>query len=586
MPCFQRCHRLVSRAKVQILEWGLIGGFLFLTSWVLTAQALAFLKHFRLPWAMAGSLILMGWFFHRYRREGLPFTFPSPAFPLPRWISWPLGITGAISTTIALIPLVGWPVRIHRYQPWVLWDVVYYHLPKAVDLLQKAHMWNLALPYGQYPIGWETLLALWVGVQGHALGLGILTALLTFLWIVLMWVLFRMEARLSPALALFAVGLLVVAPHVGWRLTPWHIIGFLLLGVGKNDLLAALLVLFGLLHARPERLHRWGYLLALSGAWAVKPWAGFFLLGWGLIETLRFKDLRLPWIGAMGLASLAGSLWLIRNLVLMGRPISPIGAILQRRALLWKITQPDFWNLPRYQLVFISGVLFSLLLWAAHRKDWRHSVGLLTGLYAVFIITPAVVVPAGFIQWRFALALLSWLWVLLARWGVEIWPWYRPWGRRAGLMAMGLALAVVWAFFPRISEMWMVEPRAARIIEDPFLEPVSEGPYRSVFAYIDYNLRHARIEPNVPFYYIYDVAFTNEGVRPGHFPAGLPRAVPQPQPTHTLFCSLKWTWRGNALPQDPEAVRETRRAWQSRGYRILYEDSACVLAQRPESRRK
>ncbi len=549
-----------------------------MVTWMLTGQALAFLGLFRLPLALAVSAVAGYGVFRAYGREGLPVV-PPPRVVFPRLLSWFLGATGAIALGVSLVPLLAWPVRTHKYQPWVLWDVVYYHLPKAVDLLQKGHMWNLALPYGQYPLGWETWLALLVGLQGNALGLGVLSAWVVGMWAFLMWALLRVEARLPAGLALFVVGVLAVAVHVGWRLAPWHLISFLHLGIGKNDHAAAVLVLFGLLHARPARFHRWGYLLALAGAWAVKPWAGVVLLGLGLVAVLRRPEDRLHRLGAMVVALLLGNLWLIRNLVLMGRPISPIGEVLQRRALLWHVFRPAFWELPRYQLLFITGVVAGLVLWAVFRRAWRTPVAVLAWMYAVFLVTPAVVLPSGVMQWRFALALLSWVWVLLARWGMEVWPWTRAPARRLAWGLLALAGLAVWLSFPKVPQMWMVEPRARYIIEDPFLEPVGEGPYRSVFAYIDRNLRNARIEASVPFYYLYDPDLTNQGARPGHFPAGMPNAVPQPQPTHRLFCDLRWQWRGNALPQDPEEVQGVRRDWEALGYRILYVDAACVLAE-------
>ncbi len=569
-----RCLR-----KERGIWWIGLGSLLLVITWMLTAQLLAFLRLFRLPLAMAATGVLGYGVLSWYRREGFPVVLPKPQATFPSGLSWFLGMTGFIALGISLFPLIGWPVLIHRYQIWVPWDVVYYHLPKAVDLLQKGHMWNLALPYGQYPLGWEALLTLLLGLQGHALGLGMLSAWATAMWAFLVWALLRVEARLPVGPALFVVGLLAVATHLGWRLVPWHIISFLLLSVGKNDLLAAALVLFGLLHVRRERLHRCGYLLSLAGAWAVKPWAGIFLLGLGLAWTLRLPSGRARWLGEMSVALLLGNLWLIRNFVLMGRPLSPIADILQRRALLWQVFHPDFWGLPRYQLGFITGVLLGLLLWSLFHKAWRYSVGMLAGLYGVFVVTPAVVLPAGLIQWRFALALLSWMWVLLVRWGMDVWPWTHSLGRRFGGWVLAFAALAIWFFFPRIPQMWMTELRAKYIIEDPFLDPVSEGPYRSVFAYIDQNLHDARIEANVPLYYVYDAGLTNEGVRPGHFPAGMPNAVPQPQPTHRLFCSLRWQWRGNAFLKDPDEVQEVYRAWKARGYRILYVDQACVLAQ-------
>ncbi len=562
----------------------LAGMLLALALWMLLGQGLAFVGAFRLPWALGLYLLALYPLTRWYTGDpSSPLTFPPPRPSLPRPLAWLLALAGWSVVGLALVPLLAWPVLTHRYQPWVLWDVVYYHLPKAVDLLQKGHMWNLALPYGQYPIGWETWLALLVGLHRNALGLGILSAWVVFMWALTMWTLMRQYGRLPSALAAFVVGVLVVAVHVGWRWTPWHVMSLLALDVGKNDLVAAVLVLAGLLHAAPERLHRRGFLLYLAAAWAVKPMAGAFLLAvWGFWLGRMAGAERRAWLMGGGLAWLLGSLWLLRNLVVMGRPFSPIASILQKRALLWHVFLPEFWQLPRYQLLFITGVVLGMGLWAWYQPSWRYRAGLLAGLYGLLLITPAVVLPGKekLIQWRFALALLSWMWVLLASWVVEVWPWERLGFRRGAWFGLLVVLGLLGgAIYARVPRMWQWEPRAAWLIEDPFLEPPGSGPYRSVFDYIDSNLQHARIEAGVPFYYLYDPALTNEGVRPGHFPAGMPWVVPQPQPTHRLFCSLQWTWRGEAHVRDSQAVQEQKQRWQRQGYRILYSDPACVLAQ-------
>ena len=567
------------------------GWLLGVTVPLLVGQVLAFGRAFTVGRALALSGVLLPLLAWCYAGDGLP-RGPEPR-PLPRGVTAALALLAAGLWALVVLPVLLWPrTPLGGFMGGAItWDVVYYHLPKAVDLLQTRGLWNLAVPYGQYPLGWETLLALSVGLGRSAEGLGPAAgvALLGFLlgWLALL----RRETGWPTAVLAVLVGGMVFSFYLPVPNNPWREFGRVVhytSGIGKNDLLAAALLLAVLLHGPWSRnpahrgWHPTGTGLSLAAALAVKPHAGLLaaaLVAAGLVGHRPRPRARviLAWLAAAGL----GSLWLVRNLLLLGRPFSPIAEVLARRALLYALPDPALWRHPPKTWLLVTLALLGLSLWAARRPAWRAPV--LAGwlLYAGFLVTPAGVQPRGSrlqVAWRLGLALLAWVWTLLWAGLAAVGPWpRRRLARRGRALVAVLALLAAGGLLLRYGHRLRLEPEHAWLLYDPFPQPVGTAGYYSVFDYLHRSLRGAVVDfDGAPPWYVYDPGLTHRAVRPGNYPAGMPTAVPQPQPDHWLFCAAVWQPHGRA--EDPAAVAAQVARWQAAGLTVLYADAACALA--------
>jgi len=576
------------------LPLALAGWLLGVATPLLVGQVLAFLRVFSVTTALMLSALVLPGLAWLYARDGAPYTLPRSTSQTlaPAWIG-----VAVLLWALMVVPVLLWPrSALGGFMGGAIaWDVVYYHLPKAADLVQRGHMWNLALPYGQYPLGWETLLALSVGLSHRADGLGPASAVALVGFMLAFAALLHRETDWPVWGTILAVGGMMFSFYLPVPNNPWREFGRVVhytSGIGKNDVLAAALLLTTLVHLPLSRsraharlgAHPTGVGLALAAALAVKPHAGLLALalvgvGWVSRRPRPKGKVLWAWLAAAGV----GSLWLVRNLLLLGRPFSPIADILARRALMYALPQKVFWvSLPKTWLL-VSAALVGLTFWAARHPSWRGPVAAAWVLYGGLLGTPASARLEGAhgpVAWRFGLALLAWIWVLL-------WAWVAPYGRRLVLPArvrrgwrVGqtvLALALTVGLLVRYGHRLRLEPEHGWLLNDPFPTPVGRGGYHSVFDFIHRQVRDAVIDfDGAPPWYVYGPGLTNRPVRPGHYPAGMPAAVPQPKPDHWLFCAA--TWQPHGRVADPDAVTQQVAQWQAAGRTVLYADTACALA--------
>jgi len=560
---------------------------------LLVGQGLAFGRGFTVARTLALSVALLPWLAWRYLKDGLPVG-PAPRVAARGLRTALLGLA-ALLWALVVLPVALWPrTALGGFLGGTIaWDVVYYHLPKAVDVLQTRGMWNLTVPYGQYPVGWEILLALSVGIGRSAEGLGPAAGVALGGFLLACLVLLQRETGWPTAWGAVLVGGMTFSFYVPMPNNPWREFGRVVhytSGIGKNDVLAAALLLAVLVHlplSRDPARRRWhptGVGLSLAAALAVKPHVGLLALAlvggtWLWLRPRPTARTALAWLGA----AMVGSLWMARNLVLMGRLFSPVASLLARRALVRVLPEPAFWQSGPKTWLLVTAALLVGTAWAWRRPSWRAPVAAAWVLYAGFLVTPAGVQPRGprwHVAWRLGLALLAWVWTLLWAGLAEVserrvrWIWS---GRWAGRFACALALAATLALGLREGHRLRVEPEHAWILYDPFPHAVGTRGYYSVFDYLHRSLRGATVEfDGAPPWYVYDPALTHRAVRPGHYPGGLPAAVPQPRPDHWLFCAAEWQPHGRVT--DPDAVRAQVARWQAQGWTVLYADSACALA--------
>ncbi len=555
-------------------------------------QILAFFHLFTPTRTLLLTGLALPWMAWLYAREGFPHLAKMQDQRRMFTVLW--GALGCWVVLLVIFPVLFWPrTRLGVFLPW---DLVYYHLPKAADLIQQRSMWNLALPYGQYPLGWENLLALSMGWSGNAEGVGPATALALAGLLLGASLLWKRESPWPMAFIGGVVAFMFFSFYIPLPNNPWRVFGLVLAeSMGKNDLFAASLVLSGLYHLPltrrpPFRFHIAGYTLSLVSALATKPNAGLALLAllawsWKVEPRVR-TALRRHGIVLL-LSTVPGVLWLLRNLVILGRPFSPVVDILQKRSVLFSITQSAFWSPLPKTFLLTMGLLLLLTLWSGFQPIWRRPVGGAWILMVLFWVTPAAVTATGRIDWRFGLAFLLWLWMLVLVQGTEMLSaaWRGAWRRPViVLLLLGAHVGGGLWMVGRYAHFLTWAPQYGHILYDPFPEPPGTGEYRSVFHFLHREIRNAVIEADgMPFFYLYGPHWTNRPVRPGFYPAGMAQKVPQPIPDHWLFCTVEWNWQRRAYPKDGSEVQETAERWRSMGYQILYQDPACILARAPSS---
>ena len=569
------------------LVWG--GWLLGVSVPMLAGQALAFGRGFTVGRTLALSLAVLPVLAWAYAREGPPW--PRPPGLASRALRAALLALAGLLWALVVVPVALWPRSpLGAFSQGVpTWDVLYYHLPKAADVVQRGHFWNLALPYGQYPPGWEMLLALSVGIGHSAEGLGPAAGVALVGLLVSFHGLLQRETRWPAAVTAVLVGGMMFSFYLPVPNNPWRELGRVVhyaSGVGKNDVLAAALLLsvlghgpFGV-HPSGRRVHRVGLGLSLAAALAVKPqvglWAGGLTVAAGATRRVGPR----VW-AAWAAGGVLGSLWLVRNVALLGRPFSPVAAVLQRRSLAYHLADPRLWHSWPKTLLLAGALTLFLAGWAWRRPSWRGAVLVAAGLLLGFTFTPASVQPHGErlrVAWRLGLAALVWLWVLA-------WAWLahgglrprRPPSRRAALGLTAVALALTVALATRYGWRLRVEPAYGHGLYDPFPQPVGTGGYWSVFAYLHRCLPAAAVDfDGAPPWYVYGPDLARRPVRPGHYPGGQADAVPQPAADYWLVCAAAWRPYGRV--EDPAAVAEQVRRWQAAGHQVLYADPACALA--------
>ncbi|MDE2107332.1 MAG: hypothetical protein KGL39_59600, partial [Patescibacteria group bacterium] len=141
---------------VKVLTALFVGILSLFFGMVYSAQILALLGIYRLWIALPFAILIAAGAGIVYFRSG-----PGPAefFPpqtgeqsIPRWVELGLYAAGGLLIlALVAIPVAAWP-----YSPinQVLhWDAGAYHFPKAVELFKSGNVWDLSIPYGEYPFG-------------------------------------------------------------------------------------------------------------------------------------------------------------------------------------------------------------------------------------------------------------------------------------------------------------------------------------------------------------------------------------------------------------------------------------------------
>lgn len=494
----------------------------------------------------------------------------------PAWANRTLAIAGMLLVlAIAVIPTALWPLS--PVSETLHWDAGAYHFPKAVELYKSGNVWDLSIPYGEFPFGYESMLSFALLAAGKETFFGLVHALTTLTVFLGLWLMARRATTLPDGVLMFLLGLIFVSEAVTVKANPFYIFLDQSHMIGKNDLFLAMGVIAAFAHAplgrapQNSRVHLPGLVYATLLVLATKP-AGMFavtplwlpvLWDWfkGWKNTPRWREL-----GFAALFIVPGGLWAVRNLFII-RTIFPEGVWeMNEWSIANNLTNPYFYNyLPR-NFVFLLLVLgISLLLTLLRRKPyWRISAAFLI-LFVGFIFTP----ESGFMKttqvptqtaWRLGIALVAYeVVVLLALFEPLInavlkrlpaWIIAAP----AVLIALGLMIYT--------RDLYRLNPQNAIVLRDEFRQPVGVDGYHSAYDFVQKNLRNAviQIEGGV-FYYMYGPGYTNSPTK-RHYPLGREHMVPQLDPQYLVVIphgdpfepSADFMKKWKIIYRDPEGI--------------------------------
>jgi hypothetical protein len=588
-----------------IIFYGLVLSLLY--GIIAAAQVLGFLGLYQpLPTAALSILLTALAAFLYFREHSFPKTpsgseNPNPDLSSPAANKTSLLSAGFIAAAMVLfilliaLPLLRWPASpIGRS---LTWDAGAYHFPKAVELYRSASTWDLSVPYGDYPFGYESLLSFGLTLTGDETLFGTVHLLGAAFFCLTLWRLARRYTNLPSGFLLFlSVCALVVGVLLGGGRT-WLLSGYALT-IGKNDFLLGAAVLAVILHSpagrrkapyQKQSFQLFSLAIAAMIALSVKPNAlgvvgpvGLFVIfeQWRLY---RRNKIRFPWrkyLLAIALA-LPGILWAIRNLIVLGVVFTPAAGALSADSIFNNLGNPYL-----YSLNFPFGLLlttFGLVLAGAvglllTRSLSPSIVAVQALLFLTFIITPATAfhrvrdVPSH-IAWRFGVSLLAYS-ILIALLLLEI-PLQRLFlaiKQRSRSLTM-TAFVCIWIVTAAIvwRGRWITvrEPQNAWILQDQFSESVGIDGYWSAYDYVQQNIQDSVIHiENGLAYYLYGPGYTNTPTKL-QYPLEMEDKVPQPVPEY--FVTFRRAWESEKDEGEfPASLASS--SWQDE-WVLLYDDS-------------
>jgi hypothetical protein len=501
---------------------------------IASGQILGFTRLYEPFLAIPLSIVLAGVIFYFYIRKSNQF-FDS--FDHTIEIQQNTGLTAAFLITGLLVyillvffPLVHWP-----YSPISIeipWDAGVYHFPKAAEMISTGSAWDLSISYGEYPFGYESLIAMSLLLNRSGFLIGTVHALISLYLLLSLGLLISQRTRIPRAPILFMLGIL----FLGTQLAPnfesniWWVFWPQITLIGKNDVFLAAALLAVLLHtpiSRQGPFFPFGLAVASMVALSIKPTAGVVVLFSWLVMLIFMWRAKLPrssWNQLLlsGLIIFPGILWAIRNLVAQGALFSTDSSVLASWSIVNNLSNPYFYeNIPQHLYIIISIISLAGLV-SVFKRSLRFELVSVFVLLVTFALTPASAFfgstqERAQIGWRFALALLAYILVIMMAVLEPIINRVYRWIAQTNYVAATLAFIVLvfggWCVWTQ-RDLLATYPKNEIVLHDQYRQPVGVGGYYSAYDFVQKNVHHSIvIIENGYSYYLYDPGFTNSITR-------------------------------------------------------------------------
>ncbi len=524
------------------------------------------------------------YFYFRHDNGWFAAVFPAQVHPQSRLFWSAIGVALVLLISVFLFRLVNYPLSAAGNV--IPGDAISYHFLKAMELIRTGTLWNVAHLYGEYPIGYESLIAFGLLFTGSWQFAGIIHSLILLLLILSIYLLLRRYTHLPDALLFLISVALFFYPDLYSQA----------LIVGKNDLFLAATILGAILHSplalrgQSNACHPLGLALLTSMSMATKPggiWILAFLwllvvIYWGQAyragKAQQYLDIR-HFVLAIGLM-FPGGLWVIRNYSLMGRFFSPevssffAGSIFANLANLRLYTS----GLESYALIGLSLWIFALVIFLALFVPLPLTL-LLIVMIGAFMITPlsafhTTAQVTVHIEWRYTTHLFFILLILVIARFETLLKKFVTFAMQHQRIFTAMLITGCCGILAILNptELLALNPDNALKLRDPYSETVGVNGYHSVYDYVQHEIQNAVIFSHgaEPFYLYNPTQPTNQIIGHTRHPLGMPDLIALPEPDFLVY-----------IPENlPGEARDPFIFVSDYAWELVYEDSRGAVYQR------